>query len=247
MVAMVAAGSKGIGLAVAQNLAAEGAVVSICSRTRPELDLGSSIFWFQADVSKRDDLEEWHKGTISDHGSPQILVTNTGGPPAGNIADLTDEQWLLGFENTVLNVVRMSRLVVADMKKHGFGRIVHITSLYAKEPSSVLAISSTLRAGIMAMTKLQSDAFATFGITVNSVLPGHTLTDRQRHLAEIQSEQQNIPVEEVLKLRGESIPVGRIADPQDIASCVSFLCSKQASFLTGTNLVVDGGTLRGLV
>jgi 3-oxoacyl-[acyl-carrier protein] reductase len=250
-VAMVAAASKGIGLATAIRLAGEGCQVSICARTEATLEvaaaqIGPETRSYVVDVSNPEDLAWWFEQTKTDLGRPEILVTNTGGPPAGNFTQMSDEQWQGGFESTLLNIVRLVRLIAPEMEVAGFGRIVHITSLVAKEPSATLPISSTLRSGLMALTRLQSTELAPKGITVNSVLPGHTLTDRQRHLADIRAEKDGITAEEALARQGSEVPVGRLGTPDEIASAVAFLCSVPAAYISGVNLLVDGGLTRGL-
>ncbi len=250
-VAMVAAGSKGIGLAIAKALAAEGCPVSICGRTEETLEAAAveiheETRTYVVDVAIEEDLAWWFEQTEQDLGPASILVTNTGGPPAGLLSDLEDEQWQAGFDATLMNVVRMVRHAEGGMKAAGWGRIVHLTSLVAKEPVPVLAISSTLRSGLMALTRLQSTELAPHGITVNSVLPGHTLTDRQRHLADLRADREGLTPEEVLRRQGAEVPVGRLATPDEIAAAVAFLCSGPASYVTGTSLLVDGGLTRGL-
>jgi 3-oxoacyl-[acyl-carrier protein] reductase len=131
------------------------------------------------------------------------------------------------------------------MQAAGFGRIVHITSLVAMEPSPMLPISSTLRSGLLALTRLQSTELAKSGITVNCVLPGHTLTDRQRHLAEIRAEKESITPDEALARQGAEVPIGRLATPEEIAAAVVFLASVPAAYISGTSLLVDGGLVRG--
>ena len=247
-VALVAAASKGIGFAVARALIQEGARVSICARNEPGLrqavDAIPGSFGTVCDVSSAESLANWHQATVDYFGPPEILVTNTGGPPAGNWTELSDDQWQSGFDSTLLNIVRLVRLASPAMRERGWGRIVHITSLVAAQPHPMLPISSTLRAGINALTRLQSDELAPHGVTVNSVLPGHTLTDRQRHLAEIRAEKEGVTIEKVLEDTGDSVPVGRLASPEEIAVAVAFLCSERASYITGVNLLVDGGLVR---
>lgn len=248
---MVAAASKGIGLATAKALAAEGALVSICARSEETLEaaaaeIGEETRSYVVDVSSAEDLEWWVEQTRTDLGMPSILVTNTGGPPAGALGDMTDEKWEAGFQSTLMNVVRLVRLVQPDLVAGGWGRIVHITSLVAKDPSPVLPISSTLRTGLISLTRLQARELAPHGITVNAVLPGHTLTDRQRHLADIRAEKEGIPSEAALERQGKDTPIGRLADPAEIAAAVAFLCSQPASYVTGQSLVVDGGVSAGL-
>lgn len=250
-VAMVAAASKGIGLAVAKRLAAEGCEISICARNEEQLELaaaeiGPDTRSYVVDVSVAEDIEWWFQQTQEDLGVPSILVTNTGGPPAGSALDMADDQWQAGVDSTLMSLVRMVRLAAPEMQSAGWGRIVHITSLVAREPSPVLAISSTLRAGIVALTKLQARELAANGVTVNGVLPGHTLTDRQRHLADLRASREGISAEAALEKQGAETPIGRLADPDEIASVVAFLCGAPASYLTGESITVDGGMNRGI-
>ena len=250
-VAMVAAASKGIGLAIAKQLTAEGCRVSICARNEETLeaaatDIGEETRSYVVDVASSDDLSWWIEQTVQDLGPVDILVTNTGGPPAGGLDMMTDAQWQQGFDGTLLNVVRLVRELEPSMASRGWGRIVHITSLVAKEPSRMLPISSTVRAGMMALTRIQALEYAPHGVTVNSVLPGHTLTDRQIHLAELRAQKDGISVEEALARQSADIPMQRMATPEEISAAVVFLCSQQAAYITGTNLLVDGGLTKGL-
>lgn len=245
---MVAAAGKGIGLAITRELAQEGCKVSICARSESGIEAAAGLVpgakGFVCDVSKAPDLEAWHKATVDNFGPVEILVTNTGGPPAGKWTEMTDEQWQSGFDSTLMNVNRLVRLVSPAMKEAGWGRIVHVTSLVAKQPYGLLPISSTLRSGLMSLTKLQSDELAPCGVTVNGVLPGHTMTDRQVHLAQVRGEREGIPFQQALKEQGAAVPVGRIAEPEEIAAAVAFLCSARASYITGISLLVDGGLVR---
>jgi 3-oxoacyl-[acyl-carrier protein] reductase len=249
-VAMVAASSKGIGLAIAQALAKEGCKVSICGRAEADLEAATDQIdgdpqSYVVDVSNPADLIWWVEQTRADLGTPSILITNTGGPAAGSIETLTDEQWEQGFQSTLMNVVRLSNLVVPDMKAANWGRIIHVTSLVAREPNSLLPISSTLRAGLLGLTRLQAREWAPYGITVNSVLPGHTLTDRQLHLADIRAQRDGITPEEALVKQGAEVPVGRLATPDEIASMATFLCGIGAAYVTGESILVDGGLTKG--
>ena len=252
-VAMVAAGSKELGRAAALALAAEGCAVSICGRgaealaaTRLELEaLGVPVAIASVDVSRAEDLLHWHQLTESTLGPVDILITNTGGPKAAVFADLTDADWASGVDSTLMNVVRMSRLVLPGMKTRHWGRIVHITSLVAKQPYPLLTISSTLRAGLSGLTRTLAMETAKDGITVNALLPGHVMTDRQLHLAEVKSKADGITVAEHFARTAASIPVGRIGDPQEVGAVIAFLCSAPASYLTGQSLLVDGGLVQG--
>lgn len=252
-VAMVAAGSKGLGRAAALALAAEGCSVSICGRsaasleaTKTELEsLGVPALAFVADVSKAEDLLRWHQATEAALGPVDILITNTGGPKAAVFANLTDDDWAAGVSSTLMNVVRLSRLVLPGMRARQWGRIVHITSLVAKQPYPLLTISSTLRAGLSALTRTLATEAAPDGVTVNALLPGHVMTDRQTHLAEVKAAADGITVAEHFARTAAAIPAGRIGRPEEIGAVIAFLCSASASYVTGQSLLVDGGLVQG--
>lgn len=253
-VAMVAAASKGIGRAVATALAREGCRISICSRDRAALEAarrqileeapGAAVRVFTCDVTKTEELEAWHRAAVEELGAVDILVTNTGGPPAAKFLDLSEEQWRRGIDLTLMNVVRLCRLVLPGMRERGWGRIIHLTSLAAKQPIALLTISSTLRAGLSALTKTLSNEFARDGVTVNAVLPGHVLTDRQVELNEIRSKQEGIPLEEYASRVQATIPIGRYGEPREIGEVVAFLASGRASYVTGATIQVDGGLIQ---
>lgn len=258
-VAMVAAGTLGIGLATAKELAREGCHVAICGRQAERFgaalellhetsDLAGHVnTQHRADVVDVTDpaaLDTWFTEIEAHLGPVDILVTNTGGPPAGPWTDMTDEQWQTGFESTLLNVVRMVRRAAPGMKARGWGRIIHITSVAAVEPQVLLPISATLRGGLMNLTRLQSTELAPYGITVNSVLPGHTMTDRQVHLAEVRAAREGISVDEALAKQVGPVPTGRFGTPEEIAAAITFLASSRASYINGVNLLVDGGVVR---
>lgn len=250
-VAMVAAASKGIGFAVAKALANEGCAVSICARTSQDVDhavrqLGDPHIGCTADVTNPTDLENWYETTTTKLSAPSILVTNTGGPPAGFPSELTDEQWRQGVDSTLMNVVRLTRLVTPPMRSRGFGRIIHISSLYAYDPELILTISSTLRAGLRALTKLQAKELAPYGLTVNAVLPGHTLTERQLHLADVRAQQRGSTRDAMMEEALSKLPMGRFATPDEVAATVAFLASVQAASVSGVSLLVDGANTASL-
>ena len=251
-VAMVAAASKGLGRAIAESLAAEGARVSVCSRSLKSQDetrrsieaAGGEVLANVCDVSKREDIRRWFDATVARFGQVDIVVTNTGGPPAAPFLKLHESEWRAGVDSTLMNVVHLCHLAIPPMQARRWGRIVNITSLVAKNPTEILTISSTLRAGLSALTKTLGDQVAKDGVLVNAVLPGHFLTDRQKHLAEVRAEQQGVTPEQVLEKGVEAIPMGRYGDPRELADVVTFLCSERASYVTGASIQVDGGIIR---
>ena len=252
-VAMVAAASKGLGRATAEALGREGCRVSIFSRSAESLreaedsirrSGASDVLSVAGDISNPADLETWFRATEQRFSAVAILVTNTGGPPAARFAQLTEEQWRIGIESTLMNVVRMSRMVIPGMQKRAWGRIVHITSLAAKQPIDLLTISSTLRAGLSALTKTMANQFARDNILVNAVLPGHVMTDRQTHLNTLRSREEGISKEQYARRVEETIPLGRYGRPAEIGDVIAFLCSERASYVTGASIQVDGGLIQ---
>ncbi|MGN6186122.1 MAG: SDR family oxidoreductase [Thermoanaerobaculia bacterium] len=250
-VAMVAAASKGLGRAMAEALAAEGCRVSICSRSleslQPVVDAigADNALAVACDVSNADDLKRWYDETIARFGQVDILITNTGGPPAAPFLKLDEAQWRSGIDSTLMNVVRLCNLAIPGMQQRKWGRILHLTSFVAKQPIELLTISSTLRAGLSGLTKTLADQVAKDGITVNAILPGHFLTDRQKHLAEIRAKDQGITPEQYLDNAVSVIPMQRYGRPEELANVAAFLCSERASYVTGTSIQIDGGLYRG--
>ncbi len=250
-VAMVAAASKGIGKACALALAAEGCHISICARgaeelqrARDEIAAHSEAIAVAADVASPADLEKWHRQTVERFGQVDILITNTGGPPVARFMELSDAQWQAGVESTLLNVVRLSRMVIPGMQARRWGRIIHLTSLVAKQPIDELTISSTLRAGLSALTKTMANQLGPDNITVNAVLMGQILTDRQYHLADKRVKELGITYEQYFEQAAAQIPLRRIGQPREVGEVVAFLASERASYITGVSLQVDGGLIR---
>lgn len=251
-VAMVAAASKGIGKACALALAQEGCHVSICSRdaetlakTAKEIAAFGEAEAVIADVASPQAIENWHRITVETFGQVNILVTNTGGPPVSRFMQLTDEQWLAGVESTLMNVVRLSRLVIPEMQQRHWGRIIHLTSLVAKQPIDELTISSTLRSGLSGLTKTMANQLGPDGITVNAVLMGQILTDRQTAIADVRVKERGIGYEKYFEQLAAEIPLRRLGEPREVGEVVAFLASERASYLTGVSLQVDGGLIRG--
>ena len=250
-VAMIAAASKGLGKACALALAREGCRVSICARNEEtlaqaveEISPAGEVISVKADVSSPADLESWHRQTVERFGEVDILVTNTGGPPVKRFMELSDEQWLAGVESTLMNVVRLSRMVIPGMQAKRWGRIIHLTSLVAKQPIDELTISSTIRAGLTGLTKTMANQVGADGITVNAILTGHILTDRQYALAEVRVRERGLTYEQYFAGAAAEIPLRRLGEPREVGEVVAFLASERASYLTGVSLQVDGGAIK---
>ena len=254
-IALVAAASQGLGKASALALAQEGATVVICSRRQKEITetaeelkkaTGSTIIPVVADVSKPEDIDRFVAEAKQKFGTVHILVNNAGGPPTGNILSLTDEDWQKGHDLTVMSMVRLTRAVLPMMIQQRWGRIITITSVTAKQPINELMLSSAIRPGILGLTKVLANQYAKENITVNTVCPGHVLTQRQEELATSRAAAQNISREQYLKETASAIPAGRLGRPEEIGNVVTFLASEQASYINGTNILVDGSAAKGI-
>ena len=249
-VALVLGGSRGIGRGIAAALAREGARVAIASRSREHLDqavaeLDGELTPFVADTGELERIGELPGAVEAALGPVEILVTNTGGPPPGLFEDLTEDAWRAGIDGALMNVVRMSRLVLPAMRAAKYGRIVHLTSFVAKQPMALLTISSTLRAGLSALTKTMGSQVAADGITVNAVLPGHFATDRQIELNELKARQHGITRAAWEDRVRAEIPARRFGRPEEFGDLVAFLLSERAGYINGTSLQIDGGLTAG--
>lgn len=249
-VAVVAASSKGLGRAIALGLAQEGCRVVVSARGVEALSntaadiaerTGAEVEAVPADVSNGPDCERLIGATVQRFGGVDILVTNTGGPPAGRFETLGEEQWRSGYDSTLLNVVRLVRAALPHMKKVGWGRVVNVTSLSARQPIEGLLLSNAYRAAVHGLAKTLSRELAPYGVLVNNVCPGMHETDRLRHLAEIRGREAGVSTGAALEKLAESIPLKRLGRPEELAAAAVFLCSERASFITGQSIVVDGG------
>jgi len=255
-VALVSASSKGIGRAIAEELASAGCSLVMCARGEKELRSAAEairassnidVLEVVADVSKRDDIQRLVAAAEKKFGRVDILVTNSGGPPSGAFESLTPDMWDTASRLLLTSVVELSRAVLPGMKQRRWGRILNVTSIAAKQPVEGLMLSNSLRAAVHGFARTLANEVATFGITVNNILPGFTRTERVESLAKQASDSRGISVEDSYKLWEEQIPMGRMGEPREIAAVAAFLVSERASFLTAGSIAVDGGWIRSLM
>jgi 3-oxoacyl-[acyl-carrier protein] reductase len=254
-IALVTAASKGLDRTSALALASEGAQVMIAARQQQALlqtaqeieeSSGSTVLACPADVSKREHLEALVTKTLEAFEGIDILVHNTGGPPMGTFASMTDEQWQTAFETELLSAVRLIRLVLPSMRQRGSGRIIHIVSTSVKQPSEGLVLANAIRPGVVGLAKTLAIDLAPERITVNNVCPGRILTDRLRYGSIRASMSQGMSEEEALQEMVRAIPMGRAGRPEEVGALVAFLAPAQAAYITGTTMVIDGGFVRSI-
>jgi 3-oxoacyl-[acyl-carrier protein] reductase len=251
--AIVTGASKGMGLATARTLAAEGVRVLMVARTAALLEEAG------AEVRAEGGVVETLAGDVADialpvaaiqkcqklWGSVDILINNAGGPPMGSFLEHDDAAWSAVLQTNLLSVVRFSRAAAALMKAQRWGRIVSITSTVAKEPSPAMVLSATARAGVAAFTKAIAIELAPFNVSANVICPGGVLTDRLVDLLKVRATRENCAYEDLLKDSQASIPAGRFASPREVADLIVFLVSDRGGYVNGVSLSVDGALTKG--
>jgi 3-oxoacyl-[acyl-carrier protein] reductase len=255
-IALVTAASKGLGRGSAVALAGEGCRVAISARTEADVvqtakeiaaQTGADVTPFVGDMSKPEEIERLLDDVRRRLGDPDIVVCNAGGPPAGNFATTKIEQFLPAVELSMMSSIRMTYATVPAMIAKGWGRIVYITSVSVKQPIPFILLSNTARAGLAGFMKTVAREIAHTGVTVNAVLPGTHDTDRVRQTARTRAVTENTTFEAALRAQGENNPMRVLGDAGDFGAVVAFMCSQQARFITGENVLVDGGAYAGLV
>lgn len=255
-VALVAASSQGLGRAISEELAAEGATLVLCARDGRILaetaamiaeKTQAHVLAVPADVTVAADIKRVVEAGIERFERIDILVTNAGGPPAGTFAQLTQEQWDQGVRLTLYSAVEFARQVLPGMKQRRWGRILNITSIAVKQPIENLLLSNSLRAAVTGFARTLANEVAADGITVNNVLPGYTRTERLEELATMMADKQGISSAEFRAKWEQEIPMRRLGEPRELAALVAFLASERASYITGTSIQVDGGWIKSLL
>lgn len=255
-VALVAASSRGLGRAVAEELGTEGADLVLCARGERDLagaaDAISEASGVRAlpvptDLSDPEAIETLVDVALGEFGRVDILVNNAGGPPTGPFESHTREDWRQAIRLNLESALELTRALLPGMKKRGWGRIVNITSLAVKEPVDQLILSNSVRAAVTGFARTLANEVAAHGITVNNALPGYTRTVRLEELAERVAEERGIESREVKAQWEDTIPMGRLGEPREFAALVAFLASERASYITGVSVTVDGGRVRSLL
>ena len=253
--AIVCASSQGLGKAAALDLAEEGVNLAICSRDQDKINKVKDeihqkingeikVIALQVDLDSPDEIKAFYKQVENDLGSVDILVNNNGGPPPSTFEQLSDDDWQKAFNSTMMSCLRLSKLVIPNMKKNAWGRIINISSVSVKTPVNGLFLSNSLRMGVLGWAKALSDELAPHGVTVNTVCPGYTRTERVEAILETQSNSSGLKKEEIEKSIAENIPMKRVGEAEDLAGLITFLASEKADYMTGLAIQVDGGSAR---
>jgi 3-oxoacyl-[acyl-carrier protein] reductase len=254
--AIVGGSSSGLGFAVAELLAQSGARVMVVSRSEERVAKavesirsagGASVGGCAADFTDEGAPAAVVAATRDAFGPPEIMVTNSGGPPGMPAVAATAEDLTAACELLLLPVQRFAELTLPAMRSSGWGRFVAITSIAVREPLQGLVLSNAIRAAVTGYLKSISDEVAADGVTVNSVCPGFTATDRLGVLASNVAEREGVTVDDVFAGWAKTAPVRRLLQPEEVAAAVGFLCSEAASGITGVALPVDGGLGRSLI
>jgi 3-oxoacyl-[acyl-carrier protein] reductase len=244
-VAIVAASSRGLGLAVARGLAREGAKLALCSRNAAVLesaaeairrDTGVEVMTQAFDVTVYEAVRRFVAAVLDRYGRLDICVANAGGPPAKTFAETTIEDWHAAAELNLMSTVYFAREVLPAMQQRKWGRFIAITSVAVKQPVENLVLSNSVRSGVVGLVKTLANEYGPDNILVNSVCPGYTATARLLQLSASHAGKD---------WAGETA-LRRIGQPEEFADLVVFLASQRASYITGTSIAVDGGLVKGL-
>jgi 3-oxoacyl-[acyl-carrier protein] reductase len=255
-VALVGGASRGLGRAIAEALAAEGAHVALVARAAAPLEEARAaiaarsagrIHAVAADLAQAGAAAAAVADAREALGPIDILVTNQGGPPPGPFESHDADAWRRAYSLLLDSVVEQVRAALPDMKSRGWGRIITVTSIAVKQPSEGLILSNSLRAGVAGLARSLANELAPHGITVNNVMPGFTRTERLVDLAADVARRRGITVEDAYAEWERHIPAGRLGEPRELAALVAFLASTRAAYITGTSIPVDGGWIRSLL
>ncbi|WP_067514481.1 SDR family oxidoreductase [Endozoicomonas ascidiicola] len=251
---MVAGASSGLGYAIARKLAEEGGKVSIASRSQENIataaatiseETTAEIRGYVFDARDANSINRWVEDTQNDFGQIDGLVINAGGPSPGFFEEFDDQAWQSAFELTLLSAVRLIRGALPALKVNG-GSILTLTSSAVKEPIDILVMSNVMRSGVNSLVKSLSDDLAGDNVRINNLIPGLINTDRIDALNLFLAKRADSSPEKVRQSAEAGIPMGRYGEPGEFANAAAFLLSDQASYITGTTMVVDGGKMKSV-
>jgi 3-oxoacyl-[acyl-carrier protein] reductase len=255
-IALVTASTRGLGRGCADALAAAGCRVAVCSRNESSAvkaahDISehytAQVVGFASDMGRNEDIERLIKQVDSSIGMPDILVTNAGGPPPGTFESTALSEYETALQLNLMSAVHLIHQVYPAMKSKGWGRIIAITSISVKQPIANLLLSNMARSGLTGFLKTIATELAPHGITVNALLPGTHKTSRIDQLVQDRAKRENKSEKEVYQELISSVPCNAIGDPADFGAAAAFLASRQARYITGHNLLIDGGKYSGLL
>jgi 3-oxoacyl-[acyl-carrier protein] reductase len=252
-IALVVASSKGLGKAIAGQLAREGCDVMLTSRNAEQLDIArrellpgakGRVECCPCDITRIDEICSLVAVTRERLGPIDILINNAGGPPGGGFEQVDDAAWQAAFELNLLSYVRLIREVLPDLKLKG-GRIINVTSSSIKQPIPGLILSNAFRMGILGLAKSLANELAPYNILVNTVAPGRIATDRTAFLDQLKADKLGISKKQVVAESLQNIPLKRYGETEEFARVVCFLASGASSYVTGSTLMIDGGMVKG--
>jgi 3-oxoacyl-[acyl-carrier protein] reductase len=250
--AIVCAASKGLGRGCAEALAAEGVDLVICARTQDAIEktaaeiaakYGVGVTAVACDIT----TEAGRSAVLAPCPDPDILINNAGGPPPGDFRDFTSDDWRKAVEGNMITPIALIHATVYGMMERGFGRIVNITSFSVKAPIATLELSNGARAGLTGAVAALARKVAKNNVVINNLLPGPFDTDRLRNTTRAVAEKTGRSIDEIKAERAAQNPTGRFGTTVEFGAAAAFLCSQHAGYITGQNLVIDGGSLNATI
>ena len=248
--ALVCAASKGLGRGCAEALAEAGAAVTIVARTEGDLrrvaeEIGAKsahpVAWVACDIT----TPEGRAAALAACPQPDILITNAGGPPPGDFREFDRAAWIRALDANMLTPIELIRATIDGMIARRFGRIVNITSAAVKAPIDVLGLSNGARSGLTGFVAGVARKVAKHNVTINNLLPGYFDTDRFQGTMGARAKATGKPLDEVIAAARDSVPAGRVGTPAEFGAVCAFLCSAQAGYIVGQNVLIDGGAYPG--
>ncbi|MGO4881596.1 MAG: SDR family oxidoreductase [Bryobacteraceae bacterium] len=254
-VALVAASSRGLGLAIARGLAREGAKLALCARTAGALEAaaeeirretGSEVFTRAVDVTVYDQVRDFVAAVVEQFARLDICVANAGGPPGKSFAETTIEDWRAAADLNLMSTVYFAKETLPVMQRQRWGRFIAITSVAVKQPVDGLVLSNSVRSGVSGLIKTLANEYGGDGVLVNNVCPGYTATARLEELSRRLAARDGVDPQEIQQRWARETALGRLGRPDELADLVVFLASERAAYITGAAIAVDGGLVKGL-